>query len=31
MFNICLMPNTFFDFKGLNDAQYGEALTEALR
>ena len=32
--NICLifdlMPNIFFDFKGLNDAQYGEALTEAL-
>ncbi|MBL6663613.1 MAG: YfhO family protein [Flavobacteriales bacterium] len=26
-----LMPNTFFDFEGLNDAQYGEALTEALR
>ena len=26
-----LMPNTFFDFEGLNDAQYGEALTEALQ
>ena len=26
-----LMPNTFFDFQGLNDAQYGEALTEALQ
>ena len=26
-----LMPNTFFDFEGLNDAQYGEALTEALK
>ena len=26
-----LTPNTFFDFEGLNDAQYGEALTEALR
>ncbi|MGB1307111.1 MAG: hypothetical protein ACPG5G_06055, partial [Flavobacteriales bacterium] len=26
-----LMPNTFFNFQGLNDAQYGEALTEALR
>ena len=25
------MPNTFFDFEGLNDAQYGEALTEALQ
>jgi hypothetical protein len=26
-----LMPNTFFDFEGLNDARYGEALTEALQ
>ena len=26
-----LMPNTFFNFEGLNDAQYGEALTEALQ
>ena len=26
-----LMPNTFFNFQGLNDAQYGEALTEALQ
>ena len=26
-----LMPNTFFDFEGLNDAQYGEALTVALQ
>ena len=26
-----LMPNTFFDFEGLNDAQYGEALIEALQ
>ena len=26
-----LMPNTFFDFEGLNDAQYGKALTEALQ
>lgn len=26
-----LMPNAFFDFEGLNDAQYGEALTVALQ
>ncbi|MEC8274085.1 MAG: YfhO family protein [Bacteroidota bacterium] len=26
-----LMPNIFFNFEGINDAQYGEALTEALQ
>jgi hypothetical protein len=26
-----LMPNTFFNFEGINDAQYGEALSEALQ
>ena len=26
-----LMPNIFFDFKGLNDDQYGEALSKALQ
>jgi len=26
-----LMPNVFFDFEGLNDAQYAESLTEALQ
>ena len=30
-FLFALMPNTFFNFEGLNDAQYGEALTEALQ
>jgi hypothetical protein len=26
-----LMPNSFFDFAGLNDAQYGNALSDALQ
>ena len=26
-----LMPNTFFNFEAINDAQYGEALSEALQ